>query len=53
MESQSLNHSHYLVPILPEDVEIYRDMSQIPCFFILKHQLKSWTVCESLVCASP
>ncbi len=33
MESQSLNHSHYLVPILPEDVEIYRDMSQIPCFF--------------------
>ncbi len=29
MECESLNHSHYLVPILPEDAEILaRDMSQ-------------------------
>ncbi len=38
MESESLNLSHYLVPILPEDAEILaRDMSQIQCFiFFLK-----------------
>ncbi len=34
MESESLNHSHYLVPILPEDAEILvRDVSDIMLFY--------------------